>query len=173
MRQTGLMDEAGGAAFYALLWVTCTVLAFAGVFVGEELHTYMQPLSRLDGHPTNHVPGIEGKEYRTTGPHPWSRSAPSSSSHSPILSSVSRLDQPVRANVVLTTTNANGGEYDLISSIVVWYGYPGIKREIPTILADDGISLGQVSANSCCTWRAMAFADLLTLYKRSTCLTNL
>jgi len=35
------------------------VLAFAGFIPEEELDTYMQPLSRLNGHPTNHVPGVE------------------------------------------------------------------------------------------------------------------
>lgn len=41
-----------------------TVLAFAGFFPEEELHTYMQPLSRLNGHPNNHIPGVEA----STGP---------------------------------------------------------------------------------------------------------
>jgi transketolase len=41
-----------------------TVLAFAGFIPEEELHTYMQPLSRLSGHPTNQVPGVEA----STGP---------------------------------------------------------------------------------------------------------
>jgi len=36
-----------------------TVLAFAGFFPEEELSTYMQPLSRLSGHPSIHVPGVE------------------------------------------------------------------------------------------------------------------
>lgn len=36
-----------------------TTLAFAGFFPEEELHTFMQPLSRLNGHPSNHVPGVE------------------------------------------------------------------------------------------------------------------
>jgi transketolase len=36
-----------------------TVLAFAGFIPMEELHTYMKPLSRLNGHPSNHVPGVE------------------------------------------------------------------------------------------------------------------
>jgi len=36
-----------------------TVLAFAGFFPEEELSTYMQPLSRLSGHPSVHVPGVE------------------------------------------------------------------------------------------------------------------
>lgn len=36
-----------------------TTLAFAGFFPEEELDTFMQPLSRLNGHPNNHVPGIE------------------------------------------------------------------------------------------------------------------
>ncbi len=36
-----------------------TVLAFAGFFPEEELGTYMQPLSRLSGHPSIHVPGVE------------------------------------------------------------------------------------------------------------------
>jgi transketolase len=36
-----------------------TTLAFAGFFPKEELNTYMQPLSRLNGHPNVHVPGVE------------------------------------------------------------------------------------------------------------------
>jgi transketolase len=36
-----------------------TTLAFAGFFPEAELHTYMQPLSRLSGHPSTHVPGVE------------------------------------------------------------------------------------------------------------------
>ena len=36
-----------------------TTLAFAGFFLKEELCTFMQPLSRLNGHPSNHVPGVE------------------------------------------------------------------------------------------------------------------
>jgi transketolase len=36
-----------------------TTLAFAGFFPEEELDTFMQPLSRLNGHPSNHVPGVE------------------------------------------------------------------------------------------------------------------
>ncbi len=36
-----------------------TVLAFAGFFPEEELSTYMQPLSRLSGHPSILVPGVE------------------------------------------------------------------------------------------------------------------
>ena len=36
-----------------------TVLAFAGFFPEEELGTYMRPLSRLSGHPSIHVPGVE------------------------------------------------------------------------------------------------------------------
>jgi transketolase len=36
-----------------------TALALAGFFPEEELHTFMQPLSRLNGHPSNHVPGVE------------------------------------------------------------------------------------------------------------------
>lgn len=36
-----------------------TTLAFAGFFPQAELHTYMQPLSRLSGHPSTHVPGVE------------------------------------------------------------------------------------------------------------------
>lgn len=39
-----------------LLYAT---LAFAGFFPEEELHTFMQPLSRLNGHPSNRVPGVE------------------------------------------------------------------------------------------------------------------
>ena len=61
----------------------------------------------------------------------------------------------------------------MISSMVSWCGYSGMKREIPAILADGGISLRQVSANSRCTSGVTTFADLLTLYKRCTCLTNL
>ena len=42
-----------------------TALAFAGFFPPEELDTFMQPLSRLNGHPDrNYVPGIEAN----TGP---------------------------------------------------------------------------------------------------------
>jgi transketolase len=36
-----------------------TVLAFAGFFPKEELRTFMQPLSRLSGHPSTRVPGVE------------------------------------------------------------------------------------------------------------------
>jgi transketolase len=36
-----------------------TTLAFAGFIPEEELSTFMQPLSRLNGHPSNHVPGVE------------------------------------------------------------------------------------------------------------------
>ncbi len=36
-----------------------TTLAFAGFFPRDELSTYMQPLSRLSGHPSTHVPGVE------------------------------------------------------------------------------------------------------------------
>ncbi len=36
-----------------------TTLAFAGFFPEAELHTFMRPLSRLNGHPNNHVPGVE------------------------------------------------------------------------------------------------------------------
>ncbi|MBN1248649.1 MAG: transketolase [Anaerolineae bacterium] len=36
-----------------------TTLAFAGFFPKAELSTYMQPLSRLSGHPSTHVPGVE------------------------------------------------------------------------------------------------------------------
>lgn len=36
-----------------------TVLAFAGFIPQDELNTYMQPLSRLSGHPSTHVPGVE------------------------------------------------------------------------------------------------------------------
>ena len=36
-----------------------TVLAFADFIPREELHTYMQPLSRLSGHPVNEIPGVE------------------------------------------------------------------------------------------------------------------
>ena len=36
-----------------------TVLAFAGFFPEEELRTYMEPLSRLSGHPSVRVPGVE------------------------------------------------------------------------------------------------------------------
>lgn len=36
-----------------------TTLAYAGFFPMEELSTYMQPLSRLNGHPSRHVPGVE------------------------------------------------------------------------------------------------------------------
>ena len=62
----------------------------------------------------------------------------------PTLSPASRPGQPVLEHVDLATTNANGGEYDLISSTVNWHGYSGRKREIPTILADGGISQRQV-----------------------------
>jgi transketolase len=42
-----------------------TALAFAGFFPEEELNTFMQPYSRLNGHPNrNYVPGIEAN----TGP---------------------------------------------------------------------------------------------------------
>ncbi len=42
-----------------------TTLAFAGFFPKAELNTFMQPLSRLNGHPNrNYVPGIEAN----TGP---------------------------------------------------------------------------------------------------------
>lgn len=42
-----------------------TTLAFAGFFPEAELNTFMQPLSRLNGHPNrNYVPGIEAN----TGP---------------------------------------------------------------------------------------------------------
>jgi transketolase len=40
----------------ALLYTT---LAFAGFFPEEELATFMQPLSRLNGHPNVNVPGVE------------------------------------------------------------------------------------------------------------------
>ncbi|MBN2004444.1 MAG: transketolase, partial [Anaerolineae bacterium] len=36
-----------------------TTLALAGFFQESELHTFMRPLSRLNGHPNNHVPGVE------------------------------------------------------------------------------------------------------------------
>lgn len=36
-----------------------TTLACAGFFPMEELSTFMQPLSRLSGHPSRHVPGVE------------------------------------------------------------------------------------------------------------------
>ena len=36
-----------------------TTLAFAGFFPEEELATFMKPLSRLNGHPSVHVPGVE------------------------------------------------------------------------------------------------------------------
>ena len=36
-----------------------TTLAFAGFFPTEELSTFMKPLSRLNGHPNVHVPGVE------------------------------------------------------------------------------------------------------------------
>jgi len=36
-----------------------TTLAFAGFFPVEELTTFMKPLSRLNGHPNVHVPGVE------------------------------------------------------------------------------------------------------------------
>jgi len=36
-----------------------TTLAFAGFFPEEELATFMKPLSRLNGHPNVHVPGVE------------------------------------------------------------------------------------------------------------------
>jgi transketolase len=36
-----------------------TALAYAGFFPEEELSTYMQPLSRLSGHPSIRVPGVE------------------------------------------------------------------------------------------------------------------
>lgn len=36
-----------------------TVLAFAGFIEKQELDTYMRPLSRLAGHPTNKIPGVE------------------------------------------------------------------------------------------------------------------
>ncbi|MBN1886618.1 MAG: transketolase, partial [Thermoflexales bacterium] len=36
-----------------------TTLALAGFFPEDELHTFMRPLSRLNGHPSNHVPGVE------------------------------------------------------------------------------------------------------------------
>ncbi len=36
-----------------------TTLALAGFFPEAELSTYMQPLSRLSGHPSTHVPGVE------------------------------------------------------------------------------------------------------------------
>jgi transketolase len=42
-----------------------TALAFAGFLPAEELETFMQPLSRLNGHPPRHtVPGVEA----STGP---------------------------------------------------------------------------------------------------------
>ena len=42
-----------------------TTLAYAGFIPLEELNTYMQPLSRLNGHPDrNKVPGVE----TNTGP---------------------------------------------------------------------------------------------------------
>jgi transketolase len=36
-----------------------TTLALAGFLPEAELTTYMQPLSRLSGHPSTHVPGVE------------------------------------------------------------------------------------------------------------------
>ena len=36
-----------------------TTLAFAGFFPEQELATFMQPLSRLNGHPNVSVPGVE------------------------------------------------------------------------------------------------------------------
>ena len=36
-----------------------TTLALAGFFPESELASYMQPLSRLSGHPSTHVPGVE------------------------------------------------------------------------------------------------------------------
>jgi transketolase len=36
-----------------------TTLAYAGFFPMAELGTFMQPLSRLSGHPSRHVPGVE------------------------------------------------------------------------------------------------------------------
>jgi len=36
-----------------------TTLALAGFFPEDELRTFMQPLSRLSGHPSVHVPGVE------------------------------------------------------------------------------------------------------------------
>jgi transketolase len=36
-----------------------TTLALAGFFPEDELRSFMQPLSRLSGHPSNHVPGVE------------------------------------------------------------------------------------------------------------------
>jgi transketolase len=36
-----------------------TTLALAGFFPEAELCTFMQPLSRLSGHPSTHVPGVE------------------------------------------------------------------------------------------------------------------
>ena len=36
-----------------------TTLAFAGFFPKQELDTFLQPLSRLNGHPSNRIPGVE------------------------------------------------------------------------------------------------------------------
>ena len=36
-----------------------TTLAFAGFFPREELDTFLKPLSRLNGHPNNRIPGVE------------------------------------------------------------------------------------------------------------------
>lgn len=36
-----------------------TTLALAGFFPEDELRTFMQPLSRLSGHPSVHAPGVE------------------------------------------------------------------------------------------------------------------
>jgi len=61
---------------------------------------------------------------------------------------------------VLATINANGGDYELILAIRIPVKILADrdvvrlfqkKEEIPTILADGGISLRQVSANFCCT----------------------
>ena len=47
----------------------------------------------------------------------------------PTLSFANRPGQPALENVALATTDANGGEYDLISSIVIGRGYySGIKE---------------------------------------------
>ena len=46
----------------------------------------------------------------------------------PILSFVSRPGLPRFENAVLATINANGGDYDLISSMVIWRGYSGITK---------------------------------------------
>ena len=113
----------------------------AGVFLEEKSHTYVRPHLRLGGiRPI--TTWDRGEKVQDHWPIAIVLICSVRVRIPPTLSFTGRPDQPALENVVLATTDANGGEYDLISSTVIGRGYYSkIKREIPAILADGGISL--------------------------------